>query len=124
MATDQTRRSLVTLAILFAAVCVLSVVARGPRVDEDVATLARDPQALQRALRDCRMRMAPADDPACRAASEAWRRRFFGNARPPSSNTDAARQSRSQDSQLAQPAPSAAPVESLSAISPSRLTGP
>lgn len=123
MATDQTRRSLVTLAILFAALCVLSVVARGPRVVDDVAALLRDPQALQQALRDCRARVAPADDPACKAASEAWRRRFFGHANPPSI-TDAARQPRSRDLQLAQPAPAAAPRESLSTVNSSRLIGP
>jgi conjugative transfer region protein TrbK len=124
MATDQTRRSLVTLAILFAAVCVLSVVAGGPRVDKDVATLARNPQALQQVLHDCRMRMAPADDPACRAASEAWRRRFFGNANSHPSQPDAARPVRSQHPQGSQLTPSPAQLESHSTASLTRLIGP
>jgi conjugative transfer region protein TrbK len=124
MATDQTRRSLATSAILFAALCVLSVVARGPRIVDDVVALSHDPQALQQALRDCRVRIAPAHDPACTAASEAWRRRFFGHANPPTSTTDAARPVRSQASQRAQPAPAAAPWESLSTVYSSRLIGP
>jgi conjugative transfer region protein TrbK len=124
MATDQTRRSLVTLAILFAAVCVLSVVARGPRIVDDVAALSRDPQQLQQALRDCRVRIAPADDPVCRAASEAWRRRFFGTANSHPSQTDAARPVRSQHPQGSQPTPSPAQLELHSTVSPSRLTEP
>lgn len=45
--------------------------------DVTADALARDPERLQTKLRECRRQVVPKDDPACRAASEAWRRRFF-----------------------------------------------
>jgi conjugative transfer region protein TrbK len=124
MATDQTRRSLATLAILFVALCVLSVVARGPRIVDDVAALSRDPQQLRQALRDCRARVATADDPACRAASEAWRRRFFGNDESATRASHTESPAHPQDSQAPHPSSSSASPELHSTVNPSRLIGP
>ena len=50
--------------------------------DVTADALARDPERLQIKLRECRSQIVPAEDPACRAASEAWRRRFFGDQPP------------------------------------------
>ena len=50
----------------------------GVSPEATVEALARDPERLAAVLRECRQRIVPAEDPACRAASEAWRRHFFG----------------------------------------------
>lgn len=51
-----------------------------PRSNDDTPeSLARDPDRVKNLLRECRDDPSRAEDKRCRAASEAWRRRFFGN---------------------------------------------
>jgi conjugative transfer region protein TrbK len=72
-------RSMVVAMLPACFVLALSLAGCGSGDAENTAdVLARNPERLKTALRECRAIIAPADDPACRTASEAWRRRFFG----------------------------------------------
>ena len=69
------------LLVSFALALALGGCGRG-NAENTTDALARDPERLKAALRECRAGVKPADDPGCRAAAEAWRRRFFGNQNP------------------------------------------
>jgi len=72
-------RPMAVVALLFAILGGLSFLAqRSASTDAAIAALMNDPQRLQAALRECRLQIAPAEDPACAAAIEVWRRHFFG----------------------------------------------
>jgi len=72
-------RPMAVVALLFAIIGGLSFLTqRSDSNDATIAAFVNDPQRLQAALRECRRQIAPTEDPACRAAMEAWRRHFFG----------------------------------------------
>lgn len=51
---------------------------------DTVESLVADPERLKEVQRQCRLDRAKMDDEACSAASEAFRRRFMGDAADPS----------------------------------------
>jgi len=75
--------SLCRSTILFLAAFATTInLAACDRARTDIAqTLARDPQRLVVVLRQCRDDPTRSDERICRAASEAWRKRFFGHDR-------------------------------------------
>ncbi|MDQ6767441.1 MAG: EexN family lipoprotein [Candidatus Eremiobacteraeota bacterium] len=90
-----------TASLVAALVAAVALAACGDQSrSRDAEALARDPQRLVAVLRQCRADPLWSDEKLCRAASEAWRRRFFDH--------DRTRASPSSNPQLpATPAPSA-----------------
>jgi conjugative transfer region protein TrbK len=61
----------------FAIAIAVAVSACSHHDDESKAALAKDPERLRMVLRACRDDPSRSGDARCRAASDAWRERFF-----------------------------------------------
>ena len=80
------------VALLFAILGGLSFFAqRSASSETTITALMNDPQRLQAELRECRLQIAPTEDPACTVVLEAWRRHFFGRGVADASGENAAR---------------------------------
>jgi hypothetical protein len=58
--------------------------------------VSSDPNRMRELMRQCKVEWAKVGDATCTKASEAWRRRFFGN-RQSARSADPAQQSGSED---------------------------
>ncbi|MBI5277758.1 MAG: hypothetical protein HY854_15005 [Burkholderiales bacterium] len=83
---------------LLKAACLVMLAACNPVKVPAADALASDPNRMRDLMRQCKIEWAKVGDATCTAATEAWRRRFFGKSAATNATTSSVRLPRTEDS--------------------------